>query len=303
MIVVWGIDGDGPTDAVRAALSAIDAPATFVNQRDHDTTCVDLDIDPHGQPVGTITVDGQRLSIDDVEAMYVRPYNTEQVVGPIDQQAVASAIATDMSLSAFADLCQGFVVNRPFRMASNNSKPYQMEVIRAHGFDVPETLITTDPDAALTFVERCGRVIYKSISGVRSVVQSLGADDRARLVDVAHSPTQFQEQVDGTDVRVHVVGDRCFATAIESGADDYRYACRQQHDATLSETDPSRRRRRAVCRAQPIVRTRGQRHRSPALARRSLVLLRGQPVTGVHVLRAGHRPAACGVHRCPARRL
>ena len=30
-------------------------------------------------------------------------------------------------------------------MASNGSKPYQTQLIRAHGFAVPETLITNDP--------------------------------------------------------------------------------------------------------------------------------------------------------------
>jgi len=58
---------------------------------------------------------------------------------------------------------------------------------------------------------------------VRSIVTRLGPQDRERLDDVAWCPTQFQERVPGTDVRVHVVEDQVFACAIESDADDYRY--------------------------------------------------------------------------------
>jgi ribosomal protein S6-L-glutamate ligase RimK-like protein len=46
-------------------------------------------------------------------------------------------------------------------------------------------------------------------------------------------PTQFQERVAGRDLRVHVVGDRTFACAIDSPADDYRYAHRSGQPVAL----------------------------------------------------------------------
>jgi glutathione synthase/RimK-type ligase-like ATP-grasp enzyme len=112
-------------------------------------------------------------------------------------------------------------------MGSNGSKPYQASLIRSCGFEVPDTLVTTDRSAALAFWERHGTVVYKSISAVRSVVSRLRPEHRDRLGDIANCPTQFQEYVDGRDVRVHVVGDDVFACEIESSADDYRYAGRQ----------------------------------------------------------------------------
>jgi glutathione synthase/RimK-type ligase-like ATP-grasp enzyme len=118
-------------------------------------------------------------------------------------------------------------------MASNGSKPYQAELIRAAGFDVPDTLVSTDPAAVLEFRERCGSVIYKSISGVRSIVSRLCVDDRERLDDIANCPTQFQQYVRGVDYRVHVVGDAVFASEIVCGSDDYRYAGRQGLEAEI----------------------------------------------------------------------
>jgi glutathione synthase/RimK-type ligase-like ATP-grasp enzyme len=58
-------------------------------------------------------------------------------------------------------------------------------------------------------------------------VQKVGADDLSRLDRIRWCPTQFQVLVEGTDVRVHVVGESVFAAAIVSEATDYRYAARQ----------------------------------------------------------------------------
>jgi len=116
-------------------------------------------------------------------------------------------------------------------MASNGSKPYQAQLIREHGFLTPETLITNDPDLVRGFRAQHGRVIYKSISGVRSIVQELSDTDDARLDRIRWCPTQFQAFVDGTNVRVHTIGNEAFATAIRSEATDYRYAQRQSSEA------------------------------------------------------------------------
>ena len=88
-------------------------------------------------------------------------------------------------------------------------------------------LMTTDPGAALEFRERHGKVIYKSISGIRSVVSSLGPEHLERLDDLAWCPTMLQEYVPGRDFRVHVVGAETFACEIICDAYDYRYAGRQ----------------------------------------------------------------------------
>jgi glutathione synthase/RimK-type ligase-like ATP-grasp enzyme len=116
------------------------------------------------------------------------------------------------------------VVNRNRAMASNASKPYQAQAIRAAGFHVPETLVTNEPELVRDFAARHGRVIYKSVSGVRSIVQELEASDFERLDDIRWCPVQFQAFVDGIDVRVHVIGAEVYATRVSSAATDYRYA-------------------------------------------------------------------------------
>jgi glutathione synthase/RimK-type ligase-like ATP-grasp enzyme len=106
-------------------------------------------------------------------------------------------------------------------------------MIAACGFSVPDTLVTTDAVAVGRFLRRHHDVIYKSTSGVRSIVSRLGPTRRDALEDVANCPTQFQEYVPGVDIRVHVVGDDILATEICSKADDYRYASRSNLDVAM----------------------------------------------------------------------
>jgi hypothetical protein len=231
MILLWGMDGDGPMDAVRHALDSAGASYCFANQRYAGHLRVQLGIHRGGHPTGQLTLGRRRIALEDIHAFYLRPYATKAVSKAVTRAQAQLVQMADAQLSVFADLCPGCVLNRPQAMASNQSKPYQLNIIRQHGFDVPTTLITTDPDAAHHFWEQHGDVIYKSISGTRSIVRRLQRGEVARLASVAHAPTQFQEYVPGRDIRVHVIGTVCYATAIDSDADDYRYAQRQG-DAT-----------------------------------------------------------------------
>jgi glutathione synthase/RimK-type ligase-like ATP-grasp enzyme len=113
------------------------------------------------------------------------------------------------------------IVNRPVAGGSNHSKPYQSTLIAEAAIAVPDTLVTSDRLAAREFAERHGRVVYKSISGVRSIVAEVS--DVAELDRIGHGPVQLQQFVAGLDVRVHVVGSQLFATSVASDATDYRY--------------------------------------------------------------------------------
>jgi glutathione synthase/RimK-type ligase-like ATP-grasp enzyme len=166
-------------------------------------------------------------------------------------------LAVEDAMRAWVEIAPARIINRPCAMASNGSKPYQLALIRAAGFDVPDTLVTTDPVVALAFRERHGTIIYKSTSSVRSIVSRLGGDHLDRLADIGNCPTQFQQYVAGTDIRVHVVGDRVFAVEIRSDADDYRYAGRagQTTEIRASALEPALRdqcRRLAAALALPV---------------------------------------------------
>jgi glutathione synthase/RimK-type ligase-like ATP-grasp enzyme len=210
VILLWGVPGDPPLDAVHRALVRRGAPTLVIDQRHAKGTTMTLEVAQRLS--GTLVVDGQQIELENISGIYVRP-----------QDQTESAALDDMLL-LLAELAPAVVLNRPDAMASNSSKPYQYGPIRSVGFAVPETLITTSPEAARDFVARHGSVIYKSVSGVRSIVGELRDGGDPRLSEVRWCPTQLQRRILGVDVRVHVVGQEIFACEVRSDAVDYRYA-------------------------------------------------------------------------------
>ncbi len=224
MILVWGVPGDQPLDYVYAALARRGTPGLLLDQRCARRAITSSD----GCVVAVETTEGE-VDLGECRAVYVRP-----------QEGTVESAAADAALVAWADFCAAGVVNKPGAMCSNYSKPYQLALIAGYGFEIPETIVTTDPLEVRSFWRHHGRVIYKSVSGVRSIVSQLRDEHLDRLPDVVNAPTQFQEYIPGNDVRVHVVGNRVLATQVRSAADDYRYASLQGADLELVElTVPS----------------------------------------------------------------
>ncbi|HEV8495733.1 MAG TPA: hypothetical protein VGQ56_02660 [Gemmatimonadaceae bacterium] len=236
MILLWGVPGDDPLDCVRAALERTGADVRLLDQRGSAEMRVELTVGDDGDLCGTIRDSVGEIDLSCVGAAYVRPLDTTQACGAESAMdpAFARAMTTDAALIAWADLSNAYVVNRPQAMAANNSKPYQLAQIAGFGFAVPDTIVTTDDEAVRCFRARHGKVIYKSVSGVRSIVSQLAEDE---LADVANCPTQFQEYVPGVDVRVHVVGDELLSVRIVCAADDYRYAARSGCEVAMEPVD------------------------------------------------------------------
>jgi hypothetical protein len=236
VILLWGLSGDDPLDDVAEELERTGTAFVHLDQRRVLESHVELA--PNGAS-GRVTAPGIDLALADVSALYIRSYDGRGLASVRDGGAAALAHldGVESALWCFADVAPIRVLNRPSAMCSNNSKPYQATLIRAHGFEVPESVITTDPDAAMAFWRRHRSVIYKSISGVRSIVSRLTSAHLERLADVQWCPTQLQEHVQGRDYRVHVVGTSVFPTAVISAADDYRYAGRQGIDVAFEPCD------------------------------------------------------------------
>jgi glutathione synthase/RimK-type ligase-like ATP-grasp enzyme len=86
------------------------------------------------------------------------------------------------------------------------------------------------------FEENKGEVIYKSLSGIRSIVRRVQPEQVARLPLLRNGPAQFQSFIPGENVRVHTVGDQLFATRVHSETVDYRYASREGKNVEMEPT-------------------------------------------------------------------
>jgi len=237
MILVCGGLADVVTELVCARLEALNYPYRLL----------DLGLFPQGytvawrwakgEPGGTLDGPGWKLKLSEVSGVFVR-YLGSDGHAPLPEfsapQAEAVIAESQAGLMALLEDLPCLVVNRAAPSVSNHSKPYQALMVRQAGLQTPPTLVTSDPQAALEFYEsNHGEVIFKSLSGVRSVVRKLKPSDLERLPFLRHGAAQFQTYLPGDNVRVHTVGNEVFATRIRSEAVDYRYARRQGHTAEM----------------------------------------------------------------------
>jgi len=224
---MWGVPTDIPFRTILETLRQSGSAVVVVDQTDYSSTEVRLDSAGHSVS-GTLEIDGEVIPLECISAAFLRPHDLRRLGQPgaagEQDPALQHGLGVEEILQIWTEIADTFFVNRLSDMSSNNSKPYQAELIRSAGFNVPDTLITTDPAAVDEFRQIHQEVIYKSISAVRSIVTRLTREHQARLQNVANCPTQFQERVPGIDYRVHVVGERVFSCEVLSDADDYRYA-------------------------------------------------------------------------------
>lgn len=239
MILLWGLPEDDPLEVVFRALQRSGASVIFADQYEVLNSSIRLRI---GHDVeGLLRVGSQEIRLEEISAAYIRPYDSVALLDGRTAHTRASAyrhaMEFDACLRAWLEVTPAYIINPMRAMAGNNSKPFQTAQIQAMGFRIPETLVTTDQKVVRTFWERHGKVIYKSLSGTRSIVSQLSSAHLERLGDIRWCPTQFQQYVPGTDVRVHVVGNSVFACEVISDADDYRYAGQQGFSVGMRSYD------------------------------------------------------------------
>jgi len=135
-------------------------------------------------------------------------------------------------------------MNPPWYDEMADNKPYQMECARSIGLTVPETLVTNDAGAFLSFYEKCKRdVIIKQLSEICLIDDSelqnqkygVDAGETAygfytnkvlpehldKIEEILTTPCLFQEQiVKKADIRVTVVGDKVFSALIDSQGEE-----------------------------------------------------------------------------------
>jgi hypothetical protein len=230
MILVCGGLADGVTELVCARLNACGYPFRLL----------DLGVYPQGfevnwrwqdgGPSGYIRSPQWTLDLAELTGVYARypgPDGRLPLSGLKPDEVATMYSEHDSGISALVDGLQCAVINRTGGGMSNNSKPYQALTIRQCGLLIPPTLVTNEPEDARAFYdEHNGEVVYKSISGIRSIVRRMEPSQLQRLHLLANSPAQFQVFIPGDNIRVHTVGTRLFATRVRSEAVDYRYAHR-----------------------------------------------------------------------------
>jgi glutathione synthase/RimK-type ligase-like ATP-grasp enzyme len=118
-------------------------------------------------------------------------------------------------------------MNPPARDEVAARKVLQLRIAAELGLRIPRTLITSDPQIAREFVTAQGlnRTVFKTFSCTHVIwreTRLVGKDEFEALDSVRLAPVIFQEYVPATaDLRVTIVGQKVFPTAIYSQDTDY----------------------------------------------------------------------------------
>lgn len=239
MILICGIPSEPPVALAIDAARAARAPHVVFNQREHASCELHVCSGPAGIS-GTLRIHERDYALESFTGIYTRMVECSSLLGtgtPPGAHEISKSEFLHSSLADWIDVAPCRVVNRIAPSATNGSKPYQASIVASAGFATPDTLITNDSGAVRAFARRHGRIIYKSISGVRSIVREWNPGTGRDLDAIRRLPVQFQEYVEGVDIRVHVIGDELFATRVESAAVDYRYAGRDGMETSLTAMD------------------------------------------------------------------
>lgn len=141
--------------------------------------------------------------------------------------ATASYLSAEWSaiLRSIWNALDGLWLNCPFAILRAEDKPRQLMIARRSGFEVPETIITSDPDQASRFSKR-GEIVAKPLRqaliedgklGKVIFTSRIGASIEGCADNIELAPVIFQREVrKKSDIRVIVVDDHVFATAIAS---------------------------------------------------------------------------------------
>ena len=227
MILFCGIPSEPSLGLVIEQVRNLRIPYLVFNQRRFASFKIEFGL-RDGMSVGRLLNHEKDYDLGRFTAVYSRlvdfRYLPEVENEPTDSLKVEYCRDLHDTLIRWSDIAPCRIVNRPGSMGSNYSKPYQAQLIRQHGFAVPETIVTNDPDRAQAFLCRQKRVIYKSVSNIRSIVQTFTEKDFKRLNLIRLCPVQFQQHVEGTNVRVHTINGQAIASAIQTSSIDYRYS-------------------------------------------------------------------------------
>lgn len=168
-----------------------------------------------------------KVDINDIQAIYTRMGMAKFANSDFSvEEKNYLEYQRHVSIEILLEHIDAMVINKSKSQFFNYSKLFQSWIIQKYGFNIPNSIITTDSDKVKKFIDNHNKngVIYKSCSSERSIVKKFEDKDYKNLHLVKNCPHLFQECVDGTDIRVHtLVTGETFACKIQTKTSDYRY--------------------------------------------------------------------------------
>lgn len=170
----------------------------------------------------------ERVALDDVAAVWCRRLWTPELPPDLDEATVAACRIESMTAleGALATATRARFVNPPDADRSAMHKLRQLQVAAEVGLTIPPTLVSNDPDEVRAFCARHPAAITKllavdHVGAARMYTRRIAATDLDDLDGLQLAPMLAQAEIPKRiELRVAVVGTRCFAGGIRAGTGD-----------------------------------------------------------------------------------
>ena len=182
-----------------------------------------------GINVGNLIVNDRKIYFKDIKSVYWRWQYAIDICKVLNMKADNyTSYIMNYEITATTDSLYSALqcnwVNSLEAIKMHRTKAFQLYTLAQNGFRVPKTLISNDAEEIVKFAEKNNYdLIYKPVQGGFHT-KVLTKDDLTaeRLKSFKTGAVQFQEKLDGTDIRVYVIGDKVFAAEIRAKTIDFR---------------------------------------------------------------------------------
>ncbi|MFF5246782.1 MvdC/MvdD family ATP grasp protein [Streptosporangium sp. NPDC000095] len=235
-ILVFTNRNDAHSDIIISRLNEMRQSVVRLNTDDvPQKTLIELRLDSKSWTGGIRLGGGRVVELSELKSALVR--RPEGYVFPYHLDSVSRRFAdaeTRHTMGGLWESVDCYWMSRPDVIRAAGWKPEQLQRAARMGFEVPRTLIATDPDAVREFYEACsGRIVFKSMTGPAALASAARAgespkevdfaarvvteEDLSRLEAIRISPCLFQEHIPKSyEIRATVIGDEIFAAEIHS---------------------------------------------------------------------------------------
>lgn len=199
--------------------------------------CIGLD-----SAKASITIEGETVNLSEIAAVWIRkvaPPNIEVEMDPVHRKGCLQESSYVLGL-LFSLLEDRPTLDSLSRMQAAENKLSQQRAARLSGLQIPETLISNDPDAVKQFYyAQGGAVVAKLLTSLSHSMEgasptiytsTITEEDLADLDSLQFSPMTFQQKIaKAYELRVIYVNGRCYTGKIvlahtKKGQDDWRKA-------------------------------------------------------------------------------
>ncbi len=185
---------------------------------------------------GRIVLNGKNIFLDEIKSIYWR--NSYGInISPISTSAedLNTAFMQEREFNSLIDSIFRSLdclwVNSPNAINMHKAKGFQLRSMKKNNIRIPRTLITNDRHELEVFVKSSNNdLIFKPVLGgafTEKLNYNLLTEERINFLK--NSPVQFQELLEGVDVRVYGIGGELFAAEIIANTIDFR----EDHHATI----------------------------------------------------------------------